>query len=152
MVSVNFNSVNLYNVSKVPPKDTSEHTVSKPEVKKQSPAFRAQAYQSAVTVHTILTTKDEKKKYNALIEELDSEYRKKLDFALKSGLLLKNNSNDKSTVLDNLYKILKEERDPGLDKTTILNECLDILNNPYVITQTCEDIPEDSLLDFDMLS
>ena len=55
--------------------------------------------------------------------------------------MLKNNSNDKSSVLDNLYKIITEERDAGLDKVTILEECLDIIANPYVITQTCEDIP-----------
>ena len=105
------------------------------------PAFRADAYTSAVTVRTSLVTRDEKKKYEELSNELHLDYRKKLEFALKSGLLLKNNSNDKSTVLDNLYKILKEERDPGLDKINILEECLDILANPYVITQTCEDIP-----------
>lgn len=72
---------------------------------------------------------------------MDLKYRKKLEFALKSGLLLKNNSNDRSSVLDNLHKIITEERDPGLDKINILQECLDILANPYVITQTCEDIP-----------
>ena len=55
----------------------------------------------------------------------------------------KNNSDDKSSVLDNLHKILKEERDHGLDGKTILKECLDIINNPYVITQTCEDIPDE---------
>ena len=76
-----------------------------------------------------------------LSNELDLKYRKKLEFALKSGLLLKNNSNDRSSVLDNLHKIITEERDPGLDKINILQECLDILANPYVITQTCEDIP-----------
>ena len=100
-------------------------------------------YTQPVTIRTNLTTKDEKKKYNALYEELDSKYRRKLEFALKSGQLLKNNSNDKSSVLDNLHKILTEDRDPGLDKTTILEECLDILSNPYVITQTCEDIPDE---------
>lgn len=105
------------------------------------PAFKAEAYTSAVTIRTSLTTKDEKKKYEELSNELDLKYRKKLEFALKSGLLLKNNSNDRSSVLDNLHKIITEERDPGLDKINILQECLDILANPYVITQTCEDIP-----------
>ena len=105
-------------------------------------SFKASAYTSAVTVRTSLATKDERKKYEELSNELHLNYRKKLEFALKSGLLLKNNSNDKSTVLDNLYKILKEERDPGLDNIKILEECLDILANPYVITQTCEDIPD----------
>jgi len=102
------------------------------------------SYRTTITLRTNLTTKEEKKKYKELMEELvEPKYKRKLEFALKSGQLLKNNSNDKSTVLDNLHKIVTEERDPGLDKTTILQECLDILANPYVITQTCEDIPKE---------
>ena len=42
-----------------------------------------------------------------------------------------------------LHKILKEERDQGLDGRTVLKECLDIIANPYVITQTAEDIPKE---------
>ena len=110
----------------------------------KSPEYRPASYTTAVTVRTTLTTKDEKKKYKELMEELvNPKYKRKLEYALKSGQLLKNNSNDKSTVLDNLYKIITEERDPGLDKDTILQECLDIIANPYVITQTCEDIPQE---------
>ena len=109
------------------------------ETQNSVPNFRA--YTSTVSIRTALANKDEHKKYEALSNELDLPYRKKLEFALKSGQLLKNNSNDKSTVLDNLYKIITEDRDPGLDKVVILKECLDILANPYVITQTCEDIP-----------
>lgn len=140
MDSVGIQHVNSYNVkglgfkSKTAPADCNAENI-------KTSAFRASAYTTAVTMRTNLTTKDEKKKYQDLYEELDSKYRKKLDFALKSGQLLKNNSNDKSSVLDNLHKIITEERDAGLDKTTILEECLDILTNPYVITQTCEDIP-----------
>ena len=108
-----------------------------------SPSFKAEAYTSAVTVRTNLATSDEKKKYKELTEVLDSNYKKKLEYALKSGILLKNNSDDKSSVLDNLHKILKEERDKGLDGRTIVKEGLDIIQNPYVITQTCEDIPQE---------
>ena len=108
-----------------------------------APSFKAEAYTTATTIRTSLTTDDEKKKYKELVEVLDSKYKKKLDYALKTGILLKNNSDDKSSVLDNLHKILKEERDPGLDGRTIVKECLDIIRNPYVITQTCEDIPDE---------
>ncbi len=93
-------------------------------------AFGKQTYQPAVNIRTTLTGKDEHKKYNTLMDELDAKYRRKLEYALKSGQLLKNNSNDKSTVLDNLYKIITEERDQGLDNVTILKECLDIISNP----------------------
>ena len=144
MDSVNLKNWNIYKNQSIKINDAPASFVSNPaEEKKQQPSFRAAGYNSVVTVRTSLTTKDEKKKYNELFEELDSGYRKKLEYALKSGQLLKNNSNDKSTVLDNLHKIMTEERDPGLEKDTILKECLDILANPYVITQTCEDIPSE---------
>lgn len=140
MVSVNFqNNLKVYQTSGV--KKTNQTAPFSDPKNKTSPSFRAEAYQSAVTVRTELTTKEEKKKFNEISQELDMKYRKKLNFALKTGILLKNGADDKSSVLDNLHKIIKEERDPGLDKITILKECLDIIANPYVITQTCEDIP-----------
>jgi hypothetical protein len=108
-----------------------------------SPSFKADAYRSDVSIRTSLTTRDEKKQYNEIVEVLDSKYKKKLEYALKTGVLLKNDSDDRTSVLENLHKILKEERDPGLDGRTILKECLDIIHNPYVITQTCEDIPDE---------
>ncbi len=118
--------------------DNSNMQISRPE------QYKPASYTSAVTVRTTLSTKQEKKMYEELMEELvNPKYKRKLEYALKSGKLLKNDSNDKSSVLDNLYKIIKEDRDPGLDKNTLLEECLDILANPYVITQTCEDIPKE---------
>ena len=132
---------NIYKTAAIKKPNTASVEQSSANNQPQAPAFKAQAYMSTITVRTSLANKDERKKYEDLSNELELPYRKKLEFALKSGQLLKNNSNDKSTVLDNLHKIIKEERDPGLDKDTILKECLDILANPYVITQTCEDIP-----------
>lgn len=143
MASVDFQHVNkIYNPGVVASKTTADKYAT-PSGVKQNISFRREAYQTNATVRTSLTTRDEKKKYEALSNELELPYRKKLEFALKSGQLLKNNSNDKSSVLDNLHKIITEERDPGLDKINILKECLDILSNPYVITQTCEDIPSE---------
>lgn len=142
MDSVKFQNLNnIYQVAGVRKKAQATPDEQPSTKATTAPAFRAQAYTSAVTIRTSLANKDERKKYEELSSELELPYRKKLEFALKSGQLLKDNSNDKSTVLDNLHKIIKEERDPGLDKVTILKECLDILANPYVITQTCEDIP-----------
>lgn len=145
MVSVNFQNVKVYQTSGTADKIQTAPSSSPAEQSKLPPApsFRAEGYQDAITVRTQLTTGEEKKMYEELSKELNSTYRKKLEFALKSGILLKNNSDDKSSVLKNLHKILKEERDPGLDGRTILKECLDIIYNPYVITQTCEDIPKE---------
>ena len=144
MVSVNFQNVKVYPTSGVAEKvQTAPFSAQTKSPEVHSPSFKAEGYTDAVTVRTQLTTSDEKKKYNEISKELSSSYKKKLDYALKSGILLKNNSDDKSSVLDNLHKILKEERDPGLDGRTIVQECLDIISNPYVITQTCEDIPKE---------
>ena len=108
-----------------------------------NPSFKAEAYTTATTIRTNLVTSDEKKKYNEIVAELDAKYRRKLEYALKTGILLKNDSDDRSSVLDNLHKILKEERDKGLEGRTIVKEALDIIENPYVITQNCEDIPNE---------
>lgn len=143
MAGVDLNSVNkIYYTCAVSNKTVQNKSVQNTNVA-TTPAFRAEGYKTNATVRTSLTTKDEKKKYEALSNELELPYRKKLEFALKSGQLLKNDSNDKSSVLDNLHKIITEERDPGLDKVNLLKECLDIIANPYVITQTCEDIPSE---------
>lgn len=140
---VNFNNINMRNTVGVQKYSPTNNAVTSPIRQNQpsSQTFRANAYQSTITVRTELTTKEEKKKYNELVAKLDKKYRNKLEYGLKTGILLKNDSNDGSSVLDNLYKILKEPRDPGLDSLTIVKECLDIIHNPYVITQTAEDIP-----------
>ena len=148
MVSVNFqNNVKVYESGGIKKVQTaplpSTNNISFHSEPIAHEEYNAKAYTSTLTIRTQLTTADEKKKYNEITAELDGKYKKKLDFALKTGILLKNNSDDKSSVLDNLYKILKEERDPGLDGKTLVEECLDIIENPYVITQTCEDIPEE---------
>ena len=144
MVSVNYQNVNFYQVSgNVNKNQTATTPFAVTNTNTVSPSFKAQAYTSNLTVKTELTSKEDKKKYTELSEALDSKYRKKLEYGLKTGILLKNDSDDKSSVLDNLYKILKVERDPGLDNITIIKECLDIIVNPYVITQTCEDIPKE---------
>ena len=55
----------------------------------QTPSFKAEAYTSAVTVRTTLVTSEDKKKYKEISEVLNGKYKKKLDYALKSGILLK---------------------------------------------------------------
>ena len=67
MASVNFPNVNIYQTSGVRFKNSEEKSVQKSSPSADTnPAFRAEAYTSAVTVRTSLNTKDEKKKYEAL--------------------------------------------------------------------------------------
>lgn len=150
MVSVNFQNYEKVcrtsgtkNIQTAPFPLKNDSDVNKPDENKNIPSFKAEAYSSQTVVKTQLTTKDEKIKYKELSEALDGKSRRNLEYALKSGILLKNDSDDRSSVLDSLYRIIKEPRDAGLDGTTIAKECLDIIQNPYVITQTCEDIPKE---------
>ena len=115
MVSVNFqNYEKVYQTSGAKKiNQTAPFPSATNEESKKTPAFKSGAYTTSINIRTQLTTSDEKKKYKELSQELDLKYRKKLEYALKSGVLLKNNSDDKSTVLDNLHKIFKEERDLG---------------------------------------
>jgi len=94
-------------------------------------------------VRTSLATKDEKEKYKHLTANVDKNTRKELNKLLKTGVLLKNDSNDKSSVLDNLYKISTTERAKGLDNSVILKETINSISNPYVITQQFGDIPKE---------
>lgn len=61
-------------------------------------------------LRTRLSSKPEKDKYNFLQKNLDKVSKKQLKELLNSGILLNANSNDKSTVLDNLYKIASTPR------------------------------------------
>ncbi len=87
-------------------------------------------------------TQEEVVKYSELVKNLDAKERTKLNTLLKTGVLLNNNSNDKSTTLDNLYKIISEERADGLTSKVVLRDTVNILENPSVITQTFGDIPK----------
>ncbi len=118
------------------------------------PSFTAQAkkdvqFNSAATppqninLRTSLTTKEEKEKYTEVSANLSKSGKKIINTLLKNGILLNNNSNDKSSVLDNLYKIIKEPRAEGLNAKSILNDTLTTIAYPYLITQQFGDIPEE---------
>lgn len=94
-----------------------------------------------ITARTALVGREEHKKYNAITEHLDKQMKKDLQYLLKTGKLLENNSNDNSTTLDNLYKIATQNRIQGLDKNKILKDVIIKIKNPFSITQKFGDIP-----------
>lgn len=94
-----------------------------------------------INLRTTLSSKEEKNKYTTILTKLDKNGKKIVDSLLKNGVLLNANSNDKSTVLDNLYKIVKEPRAEGLDSDTILRDTIAAISYPYIITQQFGDIP-----------
>lgn len=119
-----------------------------PESKRKETSFKGDPQVYAVpTLRTQLTTEDENKKYTALINVLDKKERKNLELLLKTGILLNTNSNDNSSTLDNLYKIASTPRAKGLDSKNILNETIDTIANPFIITQNFGDIPKEYVKD-----
>lgn len=105
---------------------------------------------------TKLTTKEEFDSYNALLYAFstsDTEKtspqdnvsrQTKLDALLKNGVLLNNNSNDKSTVLQNLTKTINNPRAANMDNLKIAGQIIDTLYNPAIITQRFGDIPKEA--------
>lgn len=109
----------------------------------QSQAQVPQTPVPALALRTELTTQEEKVKYSQLSSLLENKQDKRnLEVLLKSGILLKNDSNDKSSILDNLYKIVSTPRAIGLDPKVVLKETVNTIADPFVITQSFGDIPK----------
>lgn len=145
MVSVQINNVNPYlkaNISSVKNQEQSNVPVETTSVAKTVglPGFKSSAT-AAITTRTQLATAEEYDKYNEVFYTLDKKDRKTLELALRSGKLLKNDAEDKSTVLDNLHKIITTPRISGLDAHIIAKDLLQTITNPSSITQKFGDIP-----------
>lgn len=145
MYSVNSYQYNNYNTVK-PMKATS--VKNDESVKESKTSYMSNPvmvpFNAAITasqLRTTLSSKDEKNKYNELQKIADRETKKQLNFLLKTGVLLDANSNDKSTTLDNLYKIASTPRAEGLSNANILKETVSIIYDPHVITQQFGNIP-----------
>ena len=94
-----------------------------------------------INKRTELSSSDEKQKYKELLNIVDKNTKKQLEVLLKSGILLNCDSNDHSTVLDNLYKIATTQRAEGLSNEGILKDTIATISHPFVITQQFGDIP-----------
>lgn len=103
--------------------------------------------QTALNIKTQLTSKEEQDKYLQITSILDKKEKKNLELLLKSGILLNTNSNDRSSTLDNLYKIVSTPRAAGLTPKNVLSETINTIANPFVITQNFGDIPKQYLKD-----
>lgn len=95
-----------------------------------------------LNLRTKLVTQKEQEQFNNVSKFLDAKTKKMLNQLLKSGVLLKNNSDDKSSVLDNLNAIATTQRAEGLDAGEILKNTITTLAKPYTINQKLGDIPD----------
>lgn len=101
-----------------------------------------QSSQKTSNLRTELFSDDEKKKYTELLKIVDKNSKRQLELLLKSGVLLNADSNDRSTVLDNLYKIATTPRAEGLDAQGLLKDTISTISYPFLVTQQFGDIPE----------
>lgn len=81
-----------------------------------------------------LNTED-RAKFEKIAGVLPSKSLVELENLRKHGILTNKKSNDKTSTLDNLYKILTTDRAAGFDCVTLLTETIGHLNNPYLISQ-----------------
>lgn len=88
---------------------------------------------------TKFATQNESRMYADLCTRTD---KMKLEQLLKTGILLDESSNDRSTVLENLYGIVTSERAEGYNANIILNETIDVLTNPFLINQNFGNLGE----------
>ena len=113
-------------------------------IKRPSVSFAAaEAAKTAVIApSTQLRNKEEIQKYNNVAQNLNKDNQKTLNTLLKTGVLLSDKTNDKSTLLDNLSAICTTERLQGLDAKGILNETVSAIANPFIITQQFGNVPD----------
>lgn len=139
--------IQQYNYNTINSVKPQEQISNNGNLKYFSPSFSAAKYipfstqNAKVNLRTELSGKEEKNKYTSVLSHLDRNGRKVLDAMLKNGVLLNANSDDRSTVLDNLYKIVTEPRAEGLNADVILKDTIATIAYPYIITQQFGDIP-----------
>lgn len=142
MLSVYSNSVKPnYDVSSVKSDRQAQNTACCFNIYSTSPSFRGST--PDVSFRTSLATKEEKEEYKTLTKHLDKEGKKLLNMVLKNGTLLKDGSNDKSTTLENLYKMISTPRAEGMNADILLKHTLKTIADPYTITQRFGDIPQE---------
>ena len=138
----NYNTVKSVNTAKV--QNNVAANVSAPNF--TSNPMRAKIHfgttQAVPNIRTELISKEEKAKYTELTNLVDKETKRQLNTLLKNGILLNSDSNDKSTTLDNLYKIAKTKRAQGLNSEAILKDTINTISDPHIITQQFGNIPE----------
>lgn len=120
--------------------------VTKPEDFKKVSADNLRAYIPSFSgikkAQNTNTMPSEKSQIKAVKAQLDKESLFIFNKLNRAGVLSNNDSNDGSSVLDNLYKIATEPRFKGLSSSQILKDVLKSIDNPYTITQRFGDIPQ----------
>lgn len=115
------------------------HDVSSSNLKSYHPSFCGKTNNTGIKLPNIVSNTIKLRKIKKKLDENSLAILKNLQ---KNGILDDRNSNDGTSVLDNLFKIATEPRIQGLNDSIILAEVLKALDNPYSITQKFGDIPD----------
>ena len=106
---------------------------------------------------TVLDNQKDIQMYNDVLSKLVNSSEKispqdnvsrqvKLDALLKSGILLNRNSNNSTSVLENLHKTVNSKRAGDMDPVKITGQVIDTIYDPAIITQTFGDIPNEAII------
>lgn len=143
MISVNSNSVmpmSYVRPSNFRTANTSD-CLSRKDKTQFTPAFCSNV--ATPEFRTSLSTKEEKEKFKAISQKLDKAGKSALNGALKTGKLLNSDSNDNTTVLDSIYKMVSTPRADGIDPSIVARDTLTAIYNPHTITQKFGNIPDE---------
>lgn len=144
----NTNSIFFNKISKKNCDVSKNSAISIPTDLKSANSVNLQAYHPSFTAKKVNNTESKQQlpsvqeQLKTVTSKLDKESQATLLRLNEKGILSDNNSNDGSTVLENLYKIATEPRIIGLNDGQILAEVIKALENPYSITQKFGDIPK----------
>lgn len=144
----NTNSIFFNKISKKNCDVSKNSAISIPTDLKSANSVNLQAYHPSFTAKKVNNTESKQQlpsvqeQLKTVTSKLDKESQAALLRLNEKGILSDNNSNDGSTVLENLYKIATEPRIIGLNDGQILAEVIKALENPYSITQKFGDIPK----------
>lgn len=83
--------------------------------------------------------------YQDIAQLVDDEGKKNLQILHQNKKLVSNKSNDGSTTIENLHKIISMPRAQDFDPKIIIQETLKTLADPYIITQDFGETPQRAL-------
>lgn len=137
------NPININNIGKKPTpvsftgKNTNVNkTVSPENVLQKFAKHGVQTGQYSVYFPNFsLKTDKDRAMYNAILQNINPAERKRLENLLLTGKLLNKNSDNGSSTLDSLYKIMTTPRVQGFDNKYILSLTIQRLENPFTVHQ-----------------
>ena len=142
-----FNYNNQIKLASIPKKMDDFSTLSSVDSEQNREQLSFGAFWKARLFNNNVSSPDDKHMYSEIEKSLDKDTKSSFNKLIDTGIIVQRNSNDGSSVLENLYKILKNPRYDGLETSKILSQTINTLANPHIITQAFGDIPTEKMRD-----